>query len=171
MNWLDLRRCLAGLLVASLLWGGWERMRGNDARTDLANLRTANAESARHAEKAEREQERTWTERVTEAATNAQAQQNTLDPAVADGRAAADRLPDAARTATSRACPRAASASAGPAEPREDPLDLLADVLHRHSVELVEVGEFADRLRIAGLACEASFDALTVRKIAEQAGR
>lgn len=171
MNWLDLRLWLAAALTASLLWGGWERGRGNDARLDLANLRAANAESARHAEKSQREQERTWTERVTEAATNAQTQQNALDPAVSAARSTADRLPDAARTAAGRACPRPSATAASPAKPREDPLDLLAGLLHRHSVELVEVGEYADRIRIAGIACERAYDSLTVRKIAEQAGR
>lgn len=151
---LDLRIWLALALAGALLWGF-------DARTDLANLRATNAESGQHAEKAERAKERTWNDRVQEAAANAQDQTNALAPAVADGRAAADRMPTAARTVVSRACPRPAAADAGTSEPREDPLDLLAGVLHRHSVELVEVGEFADRLRIAGLACERAYLSLS----------
>ena len=38
-------------------------------------------------------------------------------------------------------------------------LDLFIDMLDRHTRELTEVGEYADRLREAGLMCEKSYDA------------
>lgn len=153
-------KAAAAVVVAGIAFGAGWRLSASSWRADLAELRETYSESARLAEKAERTKERTRVDNVTQEANHAQAQSNALEPAVADGRAAADRLPVAARAAGGRACPRAAPANPVQAQPGQDPLDLLADVLHRHSRELVEVGEYADRLRIAGIACERSYQAI-----------
>lgn len=146
--------------VLALTFGAGWRLSAASWRADLAELRETYAETGRLAEKAERTKERTRTDNVNQEANHAQAQINTLEPAVAGGRAAADRLPVAARAAARRACPSPAAANPIPAQSGPDALDLLAEVLHRHSRELVEVGEYADRLRIAGVACERSYEAV-----------
>ena len=46
--------------------------------------------------------------------------------------------------------------------------DLFVELLDRHSRELQEVGEYADRLRAAGLSCERSFDAIPTYNSAQQ---
>lgn len=74
-------------------------------------------------------------------------------------RAAADRLRAAAR-ATSSAI--AAQRSAGQLDPR--PVDLLAELLARHTKELETVGGYADVLRAHGETCERSADALTAQR-------
>lgn len=158
---LDLRIWLALALAAALAWGGVERMRGNGARTALAEFRLT-AETARaEAERKQREIEAQRTRDVQEVATHAQEQINALERDLADSRGAADRLRVAAASAARRACPRPAAAGTGPAQPDSSALDVLVDVLHRHSRELVEVGEYADRLRIAGIACERSYQAVS----------
>jgi len=52
----------------------------------------------------------------------------------------------------------AASAAGTPAG---DPVGVLADVLDRADARAGELADFADRSRIAGLACERAYDALT----------
>lgn len=158
---LDLRLWLAAALAAALLWAGMERMRGNEARTTLSAVRMEAERNRASAERLQRDIEAKRVRDVQEVATNAQIQINDLAGRLADARSAADSLRNAAASAVRRARARAAPADTGPAQPGQDPLDLLADVLHRHSVELVEVGEYADRLRIAGLACERAYHALS----------
>ena len=46
--------------------------------------------------------------------------------------------------------------------------NLFVELLDRHSRELQEVGEYADRLRAAGLGCERSFDAIPTYNSAQQ---
>ena len=46
--------------------------------------------------------------------------------------------------------------------------NLFVELLDRHSRELQEVGEYADRLRAAGLSCERSFDAIPTYKSPQQ---
>ena len=46
--------------------------------------------------------------------------------------------------------------------------DLFVELLDRHSRELQEVGEYADKLRAAGLSCERSFDAIPTYKSPQQ---
>lgn len=48
----------------------------------------------------------------------------------------------------------------GPSKQNRDPIDLLAHVLLRHSEELVTVGRYADRVRVAAVTCEQSYDAI-----------
>lgn len=46
----------------------------------------------------------------------------------------------------------------------ESALDLLANLFSRADTEAGELAEYADRARIAGQLCEASYDALTLKK-------
>lgn len=63
--------------------------------------------------------------------------------------------------ATARAAQDSGAAERGAGEPGGGALDLLAELLARHSAKLVELGRFADELRVRGLACERAADALT----------
>lgn len=59
------------------------------------------------------------------------------------------------------AAARAASAAGG--EAAGDPIGVLADVLSRADERAGVLADYADRARIAGLACERSYDALRAR--------
>ncbi|WP_225783322.1 DUF2514 family protein [Xenophilus sp. Marseille-Q4582] len=158
---LDLRLWLAAALAAALLWGGVERMRGNDARTALAEFRLTAEKARAEAEARQREIEQQRTQAVQEVATHAQEQINALERDLADSRGAADRLRVAAASAARRACPRPAAPAPSAGEP--DPLAVLIDVLGAVGERAAIYAEAADRARIAGLACEAAFDSLMPR--------
>ncbi|WP_244159752.1 DUF2514 family protein [Cupriavidus alkaliphilus] len=86
------------------------------------------------------------------------------DHAQADARAAgaiAEQL--RVRVAQLAAAARAAgnSGAAGGSAAAGDPLDVLTDVLSRADARAGHLAEYADRARVAGLACERSYDALT----------
>lgn len=87
-----------------------------------------------------------------------------------DARDAADRLRKrvADLLAAARAPKDLAAPHGGP--PAGDPLDVLTDVLGRADKRAGELAAYADRARIAGLACEASYDALTVTDLPAAAG-
>ncbi|CAJ0704773.1 hypothetical protein LMG19089_03678 [Ralstonia edaphis] len=63
-----------------------------------------------------------------------------------------------------RASGHPTAASAGPGQPGGAPLDVLVNVLSRSDQTSGELAGYADRLRVAGLACERDYDALTVAK-------
>lgn len=52
------------------------------------------------------------------------------------------------------------ASSPTPSTPTSDSVGLLADVLRRSSERSRLLADYADQARIAGLACEASYDAL-----------
>jgi hypothetical protein len=83
-------------------------------------------------------------------ARDGQAKIAALQTELAGTRAAGDRLRAAIRTAV--AAPRTPSAGAG--ELGADPVGLFAGLLERADARAERVGEFADRLRIAGEVCE-----------------
>lgn len=133
-----------------------------------ARLRTRHAEYVAKAEKAAHEaaeaarfKERQWSDKVTEIATNAEAEKNALAVDLAASRDAADRLRTAATGAVSRACPRPSASGSGKGEPGTDPLGVLVDVLGRLEERGRAVSEYADRLAIAGKACERAYDAVS----------
>ncbi|MFM9922763.1 DUF2514 family protein [Variovorax sp. H27-G14] len=157
-------------LVAALATAGIERTRGASARTDaasarqeLAEYRAAQAESQRLAERAQRTEEQRRAAAVAKEVIDAQSRIASLEADLQRARTAAVSLHDAAVIAARRARAQSAAAGAGEGEPGADALDLLVGVLERHSDELVTVGQYADRLRIAGIACERSYDALTTK--------
>ena len=82
--------------------------------------------------------------------------------AVAAGAAADSLRARVARlVAAARASGHPAAAGAGTGQPGGDPLDVLLDVLSRTDGAAGQLGDYADRLRVAGIACERSYDALT----------
>ncbi|WP_431068219.1 DUF2514 family protein [Ralstonia holmesii] len=85
--------------------------------------------------------------------------------AVAAGAAADSLRTRVARlVAAARTSGHPAFAGAGAGQPGGDPLDVLVDVLSRTDGAAGQLGDYADRLRVAGLACERSYDALTTAK-------
>jgi len=132
-----------------------------EARTDLANYKAAAAESARLADRAERveEQRRTAAQgkALDEAHTRAQAAQTAADRYRRSADGLQQRL--AATVAAARAA-RGDPAAAGSGAPAGDPKGVLGDVLGRCKRRVGLLARYADAARIAGQACEASYDAL-----------
>jgi hypothetical protein len=113
------------------------------------------------AERAQRTEEQRRTAAVTKEASSAQTQTAALDASLPAARAASDGVRNAATGAASRARASACPAAASTRQPGDDPLGLLVDVLGRADQRAGELAEYADRLRIAGIACERSYDSLT----------
>lgn len=159
---------LWGLLALVALLG-LQTMRVSDAKADAAEARAAlSSDRARYAEDAKTATE---TQRKIEADRQAESERirnearEKIATAEGDARRAADAA-DGLRREVARllAARRAVGSNPGPgagSAPAGDALDLFADMLDRHSRELVEVGGYADRARLAGLACEASYDSLS----------
>ena len=144
---------------------GNARVATAQAKLDLANYKATAAESARLAARAALLE----LVRITNAQRKAldEADRQTLaaqaDRATAD--AAAERVRkqlERIRTAVRRTNPDTAAASASP--PAGDPIGVLADVLGRADARAGILAAYADRARIAGQACERSYDALIVDK-------
>ena len=157
------------LLCGLFMWVGYE-WRDREAEAQIAHLMTAHAE-ARSKQMAEfakanadyRRREAETNKRMTEALNAAHTQ---LIAAVDDARlarSASDRLRERVAALTAARCPSAAHDSepalAGP--PADAAGYLLADLFSRLDAAAGELGEYADRARIAGAACERAYDALT----------
>lgn len=166
MTLLDPRVLLAVVLALALSYGaGRIQQHASDAKTFQAERTTAALDAAHVQIKAvdeARAEEQRRTQQISEIA-NETTQQAIA--ARADARAAgaaADRL--RARVdqlvAASRAADDSAAAGASPGQSGGDPLDVLVDVLRRTDGAAGEVGEYADNLKAAGLACERSYGAL-----------
>ncbi|WP_390342390.1 DUF2514 family protein [Variovorax boronicumulans] len=156
-------------LAAALAAAAWQgrqaaaaRADAATVRADFADYRATAAESARLAEKAERQEE----ERRHLAQGKALDEERARTSAAradADGYlAAAGRLQSRldAAVAAARAA-RAKSAAAGGSSATADPIGVLADVLVRCERRVGLLAAYADKARIAGATCEASYDALT----------
>ena len=61
------------------------------------------------------------------------------------------------RRAAARAAAHPGAAGSGDGEQSETAIDLLINMLERHSRELVEVGAYADQIRATGETCENSY--------------
>ena len=146
--------------AALLLTAGVERARGQHARTQLAEVKAQIATERAAAEKKQRDIEAQRDKDINEVATNAQAQINAISADLAASRASADGLRDASAVAARRARARACAPNPGKGEPDSDPIGVLADVLGRSNERHREVADYADRLRVAGAACEAAYGAL-----------
>lgn len=159
MTWLlaNWKLVAIGVLLALL---GLKTVRIAELKQSAAALQLSLANQAKEAESRERQKEREWTDKVTEVSRNAEAEKNALEVDLAASRDAADRLRTAATSVARRACPTATTTGSGEGQPSPDPLDLLAQLLDRHSQELIVVGKYADQLRVAGVACERAADAL-----------
>ncbi|MCL4631507.1 DUF2514 family protein [Burkholderia sp.] len=155
MTWFDPRVWLAVIVAAIVgLAGGYFKGHADGVRTTAASAQKAQLDAVAAA----RTEEQRRTAAQSEIANDAN-QQRTA--ALADAFAAravagslqqrVDQLVAAAR--------HPAAAAGSPAT--GDALDLLADVLGRADERAGELAEALDASRIAGLACEKSYDSLT----------
>lgn len=159
------------LLIGMAAIAGVQSWRLASEQRDHAETRAEHAQvhadwqrEARRATEAARSEEQRRTAEVQKAANEADQARQAAESNAAGARAAAERLRGQLATLAARhrgATEQPAASVAGPGVQGADALDLLTGMLARHSAELVDVGEFADRLRIAGLACERSYDALS----------
>lgn len=155
------RWILLALLAAALVLVGVERTQVLKGRADLAQLRADVATAQAAAEKRERDKEAQRAADVQEVASHAQSQIDSLAADLADSRGVADGLRAAVDSARRRACPSAPAAGSGSGQSGADPIGVLADVFTRADKRAGELAEYADRLRIAGTACEHAYDAMT----------
>lgn len=156
-NW----KLIALAVLLALL--GLQTVRVSELQQDAAERRAVDAESQRLAERAQRTEEQRRTAAVTKEADSAQTQTAALDASLPAARAASDGVRSAANGAAGRARANSCPATASARQPGDDPLGMLVDVLGRADQRAGELAEYADRLRIAGIACERSYDALTTK--------
>ncbi len=152
------KEALVGLLVAAALYGA-----------ATVGYKAGTAAGAQMKAQAAEEKDRAIAEAQAEFDRRIVAQQQVVKDADAktaqavgdavSARAAADGLQRTVADLVSRA--RADSAVGGTGSTASDPLDLLADVLGRIDERAGALAEYADAARIAGQACERSYDALT----------
>src|SRR5690606_32902147 len=158
---------IGGLVAGALAFGagwmanGW-RMDAKLARQESAHTAVLEqmAQATVASVEAARTEEARRTAAVEEQRDIAQNRADGLALDVAAGRAVADRLRelDALR---SRGCTCGpAAADGGASKSGTDAIGLLIDVLTGLESAGREVAEYADRLEIAGLACEGSYDSV-----------
>ncbi|WP_061958211.1 DUF2514 family protein [Cupriavidus pauculus] len=170
MSLLDPRLWLAVILGLALAYcgGRWQQSRSDAARYQTE--RTATALDAARAQIKAVDAVRLEEQRRTAAQTEiANVAKQDADTARADARAAGDAA-DRLRKRVEQLLAAAGSATdtglAGPSkgQPGGDPLDVLVDVLGRSDRATGIVADYADRLKVAGLACERIYDALSPSK-------
>ncbi|MFS2047578.1 DUF2514 family protein [Variovorax sp. Varisp41] len=156
---------IAAAVAIALALAGFFLYRAGRAslRGEFDAYKLAQQEARILADKAQRMEEQRRAAAVTKEVEDAQARITSLEDDLRGARAAADGLREAAAGAAHRARAGSCTATAGPGQPGADPLGLLVDVLGRADKRAGELAEYADRLRIAGVACERSWDALTAK--------
>lgn len=162
MAWLAVVAGLAVLL-------GLQTLRLADEQRDHAKTavlwskdREAWEKAAREAVEAARKEEQRRTTAVQEIADETQAKLEVARADAADARDAGERLRRRVAQLTT-ALGRAGAgqpAAASPSAPAQSTADLLADMQRRLGEATDRIAKFADESHIAGLACEASYDAL-----------
>lgn len=144
----------AGLLLGWLT-NGWR------LGEQIAEIRADHAQALSDAQSRARQIEAGWYAGMLEVQRNAQ---DKLDAAAADAAAAgsaAERLRE--RVAELSRRPAACPAATGGGEAAEAARLVLADVLSRIDAAAGELAAYADRARVAGMACEAAYDSLAAR--------
>lgn len=168
------RRVLVILLAAALAWGFWGELRVSRVKAQLAQAEAAlQTEKRDRAEKlaegieqARKDDQATINRQAAALETNhAQIQSlradvSRLRSATGGLRSELDKIRAAARAAAEKADPSASDAGKTAATA----VAVLADLLGRCSERRAELAEYADEARIAGQACERSYDALTMEK-------
>lgn len=167
MSLLDPRVWLAAILLAALAYGGGRWQQSGHDKAKYAAEKTASALDAARKQIDAVDRARGEEQRRTAAQTEiANVAKKDADGARADAAAAGDaaerlrkrvdQLLAAARSAKDTGAP-----VSGPGQPGGDPLDVLVDMLSRIDGAAGIFAAYADQLKVAGLACERSYDALT----------
>lgn len=160
--------CWAALLAGSLATGCIKQGQLDTVKLKHAELQSkfdkAKADQADELAKltAEyRDKENKFQTDKQEVIKNAQAKTKQAAAAVADASAAGDKLRDRIGQITSRCAAPTPSAGTGPGSPPAAAADLvLADVQRRLDKAAEDLAGYADAARIAGQACEVSYDSL-----------
>lgn len=156
---------IIGALLACLMFDQVRisnaRAGADRARAELADTKTRYAQAAQKAEADARTEEARRTEATRKVVSDAQSQTAAAQAAALDAGRAADglRLRLAQYLASARQAPGNPSA-AGRSAGQQDPLDVLAGLLDRMGQDAGRYAALADRLRIAGSACERAYDSL-----------
>ncbi len=170
MSIFDPRVWLAFLAALVLAYGaGRMQQHHSDTKAFQAERTAAALQASQERNKAvdeARAEEQRRTNAQAEIANEATKQ---ADAARADARAAGDaadklRARVAQLVTASRAAGHSTAAGTGPSQSGGDPLDVLVDVLGRSDNASGELAGYADRLKVAGLACERDYDALIVKR-------
>jgi len=144
-------------LTASAAWliQGWR------FEAKIARIESAHAQATREAEQAARAIEQQRIEDIDHVRNQAQTQIDTLraDVARADGIAVRLRT-ELANLRARESARHTATAERSPSQPDSAAVDLLTGMLERMEQNARAIAGYADELRIAALACEASYEAI-----------
>lgn len=139
-----------------------------DHQTAVARYQGERVEAIKLTAKAETEQREEFERRIKEkdrAIEQAQAKQAIAAAAARNADAAGKRLRESTEGLVERARQACRGTDAGQGStPADDPIGVLADVLGRIDQRAGSLAKYADAARIAGEACERSYDSLTPEK-------
>lgn len=163
MSW-PLRLGLLALVLASY-WGAYQHGRSVE-RADAAAASAERDSGDRLAEvlgeRSARQEEQRRAQAQEEARAHAREQEQVADAAGAGADAAGQRLHhDAAQLAATVSCPGPDPAAVARGQTATRAAMVLSDLLARADERAGELAKAYDRARVAGLACEASYTALT----------
>ena len=163
---MNARFCLFALVGMLLCYGGgrWQQSAADAATYEAERTKVALSAAVDQMKAIDRirDEEQRRTAAQTEIANVAK---EDADRARADARAAgdaADRLRQRVDQllAAARSTKDSGVAGGGQDKPSGDPLDVLVDVLGRSDKTSGILADYADQLKVAGLACERSYDSL-----------
>ncbi|MBS5847396.1 MAG: DUF2514 domain-containing protein [Pseudomonas putida] len=158
-------RLLVVLLVVASYWGIYQH--GRSVERAEAGQASAQRDSGDRlaeviGERGARQEEQRRAEAQEEARAHAQEERTIADAGAADADAAGQRLRDeASKLAATVSCPGPDTAAVARGETATRAAMVLSDLLARADARAGELAAAFDRARIAGLACEASYNALT----------
>lgn len=163
--WFHIACAVAVIYFAIVAYGkiyqsGYEKADG-EWLIKWSDQATKLAENKADAEKREREKEQEWQSKINEVTHNAETQIHFLEADLAAANNSAVSLREQAKrlaARASKACAGSATGSSGTTA--EAAAMVLAELLARADEAAGELAEAFDRSRIAGLACESSYDAL-----------
>lgn len=161
----------AGAITAAVAAAGVQTVRLAGEKADFAEARTAWAnartEAARLRTKAETEERNEETRRQLEkdnATKDALAKVTVANAAAVRADRAAVSLRESTDALVARARQACGGTNPGPGgTPAADPVGVLADVQRRADERAGVLAKYADAARIAGQACERSYESLTVK--------
>ncbi|EKZ96480.1 hypothetical protein D769_25096 [Cupriavidus sp. HMR-1] len=167
MSILDPRLWLVAIVGLTLAFGGGRLVQSRADAKKYEAERTKAALSAavdqgKAVDRARAEEQRRGAAQ-TEIANVAKQEADTARSDARAADAAAERLRQRVDQllAAARAVKDPGSAGGGQGQPGGDPLDVLVDVLGRSDKTSGILADYADQLKVAGLACERSYEALT----------
>lgn len=160
---------LAAIAALAFLWQH-ERASVAEAKTQLANERTDYTRESNKALQTALDRNQQLTQQLAQEADHAQTQINHLDSVARDAELERHRLLQRVtglQRAASDCSDLAAAADAGSRVTCSVAARMLADLYRGADERAQSISLYADRLRIAGMTCERSYDAVTTMKNTE----